>query len=400
MDLRPLSWRRLSLNPSSKSEILIVAAEASSSLYAQRILSEFSLQKIDCHFWGVGSKEMENQGLDRLGCSEDMAVVGIKEVMTHYKDIKAVLNKIVERAKQNPPKFALLLDYPEFNLKLAKELKKLNIPVIYYISPQVWAWRTSRIKIIKKYVDKMLVLFPFEKEFYEKNEMDVKFVGHPLLDEIHERFFTHEYLSEQRQKFGLSLTDKVLALMPGSRKSEIEYNLETQIKTAAILKKEDPSLKVMIFVAPTFTVEQFKMFLQNYNISVGYIIVKQEPFEMIHMADVVLTASGTATVMVGLMVKPMVIMYKLNWLTAFIFKFLVGQKIKLFGMINILLGKKVCDEFFQSEATPENLSKSLRVLLYDKAEYQIKSMELKRTHSILGSKGATERVVESLKAYI
>lgn len=385
----------------SDQNILLIAAEASSSLYALRILEEMRAQRDNTHFWGVGSREMESMGFERLGKSEEMAVVGLQEVLAHYKDIKAVLTSIVKQAEERKPKVAVLLDYPGFNLRLAKELKKLGIPVVYYISPQVWAWHRSRIKQIREYVEKMLVLFPFEKDFYDKTGVDCEFVGHPLLDEIHSEYFTKELLKNQRQRFGLSLDDKILALMPGSRNSEIKYNLRTQMQTARILKEKYPKLKVMLFVAPTFEMQQFREYLTDITeANFEYTLVKKEPFDMIHMADVILTASGTATMMVGLMLKPMVIMYKMNSISAWILQRLVRKRIDNIGMINLILGKQVCPEFLQNDAIPEKLSAALEVLLTDVEKYKTMVEELKKCHQLLGEKGASKRVVEVIKSYL
>jgi lipid-A-disaccharide synthase len=160
--------------------VLIVSAEASSALYARRLLEAWQKHDIKVSAFGVGDQKMLELGFQALGRSENMAVVGIKEVLRHYSHIKKVFYDILAECDREKPKFALLLDYPDFNFRLAKELKKRGIRVIYYISPQLWAWRKGRLSLVKKYIDKMLVLFPFEKDFYRENGVDVEFVGHPL----------------------------------------------------------------------------------------------------------------------------------------------------------------------------------------------------------------------------
>src|SRR4051812_39176887 len=188
---------------SSENSVLIVAAEASSSIYAQRLLEYWAEHEVKVKPFGIGSESMRKLGFEVLGRSEDLAVVGLQEVISHFPLIRKTFHSLVDEAAKRRPKFALLLDYPDFNLRLAKKLKALGIPVIYYISPQVWAWRTSRVNLIRKVVDHILVLFPFEEEFYQKNNVKVSFVGHPLLDELNREIFDKEIRKERRQRYGV-----------------------------------------------------------------------------------------------------------------------------------------------------------------------------------------------------
>lgn len=383
---------------SNSNSVLIIAAEASSSLYAQRILEHW--KENDKHYdcFGVGSDSMKDLGFRIFGRSEDMAVVGIQEVLKNYSDIKSVFYKILEEVDRVKPKVALLLDYPEFNMKLAKELKKRNIPVVYYISPQIWAWRQGRVKKIQKYVDKMLLLFPFEQDFYSKHKVNVEFVGHPLLDELKEKLFDPEWVNDRRQRYGILREHHVLALMPGSRNSEIKYNLQIQLQTAQLIHKKDPKIKIMLLVAPSLNKQNIQALIpENYNVPL--IVVQDEPFSMIAMADTVLCASGTATMMVGLMHKPMVIMYIMNSITAWIAKKLVTST-KYFGMINLILEDEVCKEHFQEQASPELLSESLLKLIQNPEHHKNIKDQLAQTASKLGDTGVTQRVCESLKPYL
>ena len=199
---------------------MMVAAEASSANYALKLMKYWKEKNIDLAISGVGSQAMEDFGMRRLGKSEDMAVVGVVEVIAHYSELKAVFEKLVEEVIRDKPKFLLLMDYPDFNLKLAKTLKEKlgphGIKVFYYISPQVWAWRQSRIHTIKKYCDKVFLLFPFEKEFYERFQVPHEFVGHPLLEDLDPKLLDPKQQELARQKYGISVNEKVLALMPGS----------------------------------------------------------------------------------------------------------------------------------------------------------------------------------------
>ncbi|MES2962484.1 MAG: lipid-A-disaccharide synthase, partial [Bdellovibrionota bacterium] len=230
--------------------VLIIAAEASSSLYAQRLLQAWKANGREVEAFGIGSRSMEAEGFECLGRSEEMAVVGVQEVLKHLPHIKKVFYSLLEQTEKRKPKFALLLDYPDFNLRLAKELKKRGVTVIYYISPQVWAWRTGRVKQIRKNVDHMLVLFPFEEPFYREHGVKVDFVGHPALDEL-PQYSTSNDLKIQRHRFGLGDDDVVLGLMPGSRNSEIEHHLRSQLEAAALLVRRNPKIRPLLMVAPT-----------------------------------------------------------------------------------------------------------------------------------------------------
>lgn len=378
-------------------DILIVAAEASSSLYAKRLLEYWKAHDIPVRAFGIGSRDMEALGFECLGRSEDLAVVGLQEVIAHFGEIKDVFYRLIEEAKKRKPKAVLLLDYPDFNLRLAKKLKALGIPIVYYISPQVWAWRQSRVHTIKARVDKMLVLFPFEKDFYQKHGVDVEFVGHPLLDEIDDKFFDTQSIAFKRARYGIQEGEQLLALMPGSRKSELNHHLDLQLQTATELLKKHPKLKIALFVAPSISMEAMRARLVNLNIPV--MLIQDEPFEMIQLADVVLCASGTATLMVGLMKKPMVIMYRMNPFTAMMAKMFV-RATRFFGLINLVLDREAVKEYFQEQASVANLSAEISRLLDDKAAYQVTVNELSQAHHNLGEKGATRRVAHALQPYL
>lgn len=376
-------------------EILVVAAEASSQLYAQRLLELWKIENRSYKCFGVGSQSMADLGFECIGRSEEMAVVGFVEVIKHYGHLKDVYNKILMRVDQSKPKVALLLDYPGFNLRLAKELKDRGIPVVYYISPQVWAWKKGRIEIIKETVDKMLVVLPFEEKFYKDHQVNVEFVGHPLLDEMKPEWENPGWTEKRRSKFGILPGQVVLGLMPGSRWGEVDRHLEIQVQVARRLMQEFANLKVCILVAPNFSREEIVDRLGD--LHSPYIMVKDEPFEMIALADIVLAASGTATLMVGLMEKPMVIMYKMNWLTSQIARRLVKG---YFGLVNLIQGKKIVPEIFQEQATVENLTDEVRKILVDESYREKMKQELRELRHNLGDRGATVRVAKALEEYL
>lgn len=378
-------------------KVLMVAAEASSSLYAQRLLEHWQQRGQKVETFGIGSKSMQALGFETVGRSEDLAVVGLQEVIAHWGLIKSTFYKLVEIAAERKPDVAVLFDYPDFNLRLAKKLKALGIPVVYYISPQIWAWRQSRVKIIKERVDKMLVLFPFEEKFYQQHNVPVRFVGHPLLDEIDPHFFDPEHLKMKRSRYGITSEHLLLALMPGSRQSELKHHLQVQLQVAEKLVASNKNLHVALLVAPTFDVQELKAKMGE-ALKIPLIIIKDEPFEMISMADVVLCASGTATLMVGLMEKPMVIMYRMNAFTAWVAKRFV-KATRYFGMINLVLEDLVVPELFQEQADVSGICESLQPMLTNPLMREKISSRLRQAKNKLGEKGATVRAAEEIEKF-
>ena len=379
---------------------MIIAAEASSAHYAAQLMRYWHKNKLSVDIFGVGSAEMESLGQKRIGYSEDMAVVGLAEVVAHYSDLKKVFNNLVAEAIRRKPRFILLMDYPDFNLRLAEKLKKelgQDIKVFYYISPQVWAWRQGRIHTIKKYCDKVFLLFPFEVDFYKKFNVPHEFVGHPLLDDLNPELLDQSLQSYARERYGIKASEKVLALMPGSRRSEVEFNFHIQLETARLLVKKYSDLRIMILVAPTLSKEYLQSKLEHFNSP--YILIKEDPNQMISMADFVLAASGTATLMVGLLQKPMVIMYRMKWLTGVLAKMLV-KGVPFFGIVNLIMNEEVVPERMQAEANPEELARLLQRYI-EEPDYRLSTIaKLAQLQHRLGDHGATARIGEALAKYL
>lgn len=383
--------------PQKKLNILIIAAEASSTHYAEKLLAAWKDMGYEVNAFGIGSQKMEEMGFERFGKSEELAVMGIQEVLGVFDKIWNVFHKLIDEAKKRKPDVVLLLDYPDFNLRIAKKLKKAGFKIFYYISPQIWAWRTGRVHFIKKYIDKVLVLFPFEVDFYKKYDVDVEFVGHPLLDDIRPELFDKKYQTDLKQRYGVKADQKVLGLMPGSRTFELNHHIPVQLEAAEILRKKIPNLAVMLFVAPNKTVDQVKEKISKLNIPV--IFVQRDPFEMVSMADYVFCASGTATLTVGLMEKPMIIMYIMKKLTVFFGQF-VMKRPKFFGMSNLIPDKMISREFFQEEANAQAIADEAYKVLSNPELYSKQVNELKELKTMLGSSGANRRVAESVLKFL
>lgn len=384
-----------------KPQVLIVAAEASSALFAQRLLEHWKSINFQVQAFGVGTPEMEALGFERLGKSEEMAVVGVAEVIENYSHLKSVFHSLVAAAKARQPRVVVVLDYPEFNLRLAKEMKALGLPVIYYVSPQVWAWRKGRVKQIRAYCEKVLLLFPFEIDFYKKEKVAFEFVGHPALDEIRPELYSSQYQNLQRSRRGIMPGELVVGLMPGSRRSEIKNHLQTQVEVVKALSHKFPKLKFIFLVAPTVELTDFqeKVHQLMKNSGISYLLIKDEPLEMIALTDFILAASGTATLMVGLLEKPMVIMYKMKWFTGIMAKLLV-HGVKFFGIVNLIMDKEIVPERWQGGANVAELTRLLARFIEDSQYLQKVRDDLGQLKFRLGDRGATGRVAKALEPYL
>lgn len=374
---------------------MFVAAEASSSHYALKLIQLWKKKGLEIQTFGVGSRDMEKEGFEILGRSEEMAVVGASEIIAHYGHLKSVFNKLLEEAQKRRPDVVVVMDYPEFNLMLSKKLHALGIKVVYYISPQVWAWRKGRVKTIKKYCDKALLLFPFEVPFYKSHDVPSEFVGHPLLDELDPKYFNLEYRKTQRNRFGIQDDEVVLGLMPGSRRGELKNLFSQQLRVASRLMKKHPKLKLLILCAPTIEKDLILQYMEDFRLP--FQLIKNDPFEMIHLTDVVLAASGTATLMVGLLEKPMVIMYRMSTITALFAKAVVKG---YFGLVNLILGEMAVPERFQWELKDDELVEIFDRWISDPGSRKPVIEKLKTLITKLGDRGATERVSGTILGYV
>lgn len=376
---------------------MIVAAEASSSLFAQRLLEHWQKQGKVVESFGVGSLEMERLGFRRIGKAEEMAVVGAAEIFSAYPRLKKVFDELVEAAARERPRVVVLMDYPEFNLFLARKLHALGLDCVYYVTPQVWAWRKGRVKTIRKYCKKAFVLFPFEEKFFREAGVNVEFVGHPLLEEILPEHLTPEYSRSRRERYGVEADVPVLGLMPGSRRGELSQHLELQLQVARNLLLRFPRLRVMLLVAPTLSLSEVQERLGDLDIPVT--LVKDDPVAMIAITDYILAASGTATLLVGLMARPMVIMYRMKWLTGLFAKVFV-RGVRFFGLVNLILGREVAPERWQSGANEAELTRLLGELISDPQRSTQMKQDLLTLWNHLGSRGATARVAAGLGEYL
>ncbi len=367
-------------------KIVIVAGEASGDAHAARLVTE--LKKLDdsISVRGMGGDNLRAAGVDVFIDMTELAVVGIVEVLLKYNMIKAELNKLKQDITNDPPDLLILVDYQEFNQRLAAYAKNIGIKVLFYIGPQVWAWRPKRVYKMGDIVDHMAVILPFEKKLYEDADVPVTFTGHPLTSEV------IADKTKQQARTQLKIDDKTtLGLFPGSRSGEIKRVLPILLETARLIKKDRPDIQFVLPVASTVKNEDLAPF--NTAISELSVTTSKEPFyDVIQACDIILTASGTATLEIGLLEVPMVIVYKIAALSHFILKFLVS--VKYLGLVNIIPGKEIVKEFIQQNARPENIAGEALKLLNDEKYYDSMQHELSLIRQQLGGGNGSKNVAE------
>ena len=385
------------MEQSQTNRILIIAAESSAAIYAAQLMDHWQESGRSVSTFGIGDEKMVSKGFRAVGRAEELAVVGFWEILKNYSRIKSCFDEIVKELDENLPEAAILIDFPGFNLRLAKELKERSIPVIYYVSPQLWAWKQGRVKKVKAFVDRMLVLFPFEVDFYKKHGVDAEYVGHPLLEPLKSAESPEIDRQTDRGRFGFQSNDFVLGLLPGSRRGEIDRHLDTHLEVAKEMHKVYGQMKFAICVAPTLDKEDIQSRLGD--IRIPYTLVKKEPFEMIRMLDAALVTSGTATLQVGLMKVPMVIIYKMHWLTAILARLLV-RGTKFFGLVNIIAGREIVPEKFQSQASPSELVPLLRKIKDDGSYAEQMRTDLTVMREQMGDHAPTKKVAAVVEEYL
>ena len=369
----------------SNNNILIIAGEVSGDLIGASLLKELRAVQPNINIFGIGGDKMIEEGMNISFHINKLSFLGFVEVVKHLSFIKKVQREILKLVKMKNISTAVLIDYPGFNLSIAKKLKALGLKIIYYISPQIWAWGSSRIEKIRSTIDKMLVIFPFEETLYKNNNVPVEFVGHPML----ERIAAHKYLSKTEliKKFKLDDQKEILLLMPGSRKHEVEKIFPAEIEAAAKLSDEF-NLQVVVACAQNMNAEIFR----NLSVLKNFTLVTENIFDFMNHSKFGIIKSGTATLEAGLHQLPMIIVYKTVWITYLIGKNLV--KLESIGLVNILFGEKIIPELIQSEVNADTIYERSKTILRDKTLYQNIKDKLSGLRVKLGTEGASKRAAK------
>ncbi len=363
---------------------MLVAGEASGDLHAANLVKALRRVHSNVRCYGMGADNMRAAGVEICVDSSKLAVVGISEVLTHYREIRSALHALQKLIKHRRPDLLILIDYPEFNLRLAAAAKRARVKVMYYVSPQVWAWRPGRVKKIGRLVDMMAVVFAFEVPFYQKAKIPVCFVGHPLVDEAIPSM-TH---AQARAQFGLNPASKVVGLFPGSRLSEIGRLMPELVASSKLLHTRFPHAQFILPVAPGINRATIEAYLDPFTPSIA-LLERQSIYDVIQVCDAVVTASGTATLQIALMATPMVIIYRVSALSYRIARRLVS--VKHIGLANIVAGRSVVREFIQDDVKPQAIAAEIERLLTDEAYAQTMRRNLTGIRVALGEVGGSDK---------
>jgi lipid-A-disaccharide synthase len=364
-------------------DVMIVAGEASADLHGSNLVRAIKRLDSTIRFYGVGGKQMEEAGVKVLIPASDMAVVGLTEVFSKLPRIARARRALKNLLKNNPPDLLIPIDYPGFNIHLAGQATRYKVPVLYYISPQVWAWRMGRVKKIAKRVDRMAVILPFEKRFYQERGVDVDYVGHPLLDSIPRDLDKDEITREM----GLENAYPVLGLLPGSRNEEIRNHLPVMIKAVEILSSQYPRLRGLLPIAPTIPTERVQSFLKESSAEIS--ISQHSIYHTLTACDLALVASGTATVETAILGVPMILVYRASAITFWVGKRVI--KVPFLGLVNLVAGKEVIPELIQDDLTPDRLAHEALGILEGGQKRENMIVKLGMVKETLGRGGASER---------
>jgi lipid-A-disaccharide synthase len=362
---------------------MIVAGEASGDLHGGNLVRAMHEIDPDLSFYGVGGKRMEAAGVELLADAADMAVVGLTEVAFKLGMILRVMRRLKASLLQEKPDLVILIDYPDFNLPVARNARKRGIKVLYYISPQVWAWRKGRIETIRKTVDRMVVILPFEEEFYRDAGVDVTFVGHPLLDEVRKKYSRPEAL----KRFGLREDAVTVALLPGSRRSEVAVLLPEMLRACRILTEKISPLQFILPIAGTLDPAFVRDILGQFPVRVS--VIRDEIYDVIGVSDAAIVASGTATLETALLETPMVVVYKVSGVS-----YAIGRRfirVAHISLVNLIAGCAVVPELIQAEANPERIAAEVRDIITRHGKAKEMKASLAMIRGKLGTPGASQR---------
>jgi lipid-A-disaccharide synthase len=364
--------------------ILFSAGESSGDQHAANMFLELKAQQPTIKGIGMGGTKMAQAGIDIRYDSAAIGVIGVIEVIKHYGEIRSALTLMQQLLSTERPDLLVCVDYKEFNLKLARFAKRLGIKVLFYVSPQVWAWRPGRVKTYGKAIDMMAVIFPFETAYYDAENVPVRYVGHPSVDKVH----ANHSRAENCIRFGLDEHKPVIGLLPGSRANEINRLLPVMLMAAERLHADIPNVQFILPQADSISDALLNTYLSASSCRIT--VIKNQPYDVMQCCDVIMTSSGTATLEVALMTIPMVITYKLATITYWLGRCLINTP--FIGLPNIVLGKLAIKELIQQAATPENITAEVKRILLDKPYADAMRTNLLLVKEKLGQGGGSKNM--------
>jgi lipid-A-disaccharide synthase len=364
--------------------IMIIAGEVSGDFHGAKLVEAMHAKDRSLFFCGIGGNALRAAGVRILVEASELAVVGITEVFSKASRILKGIGLTKKLLKSLKPDLLILIDFPGFNLHLAATAKKLEVPVLYYISPQIWAWRPGRVKKIGQRVDHVAVILPFEEEFYRKHQIPVSFVGHPLLD--------NQTVSKNLLDARPINHDPVVGLLPGSRDREILSHLPLMLVAARNLRTHNPKINFIISIAPSVKKETIEAMIKAHGLSSNYELVSDRVENIFKRCSLAVVASGTVTLEAAICGTPIIIVYKVSPVSSLIAKLLV--KVKHIGLVNLIAGKEIAPELVQRQATAENIRDSVLKLIDDADGLEVQRREMLKIKDLLGGPGASARVAE------
>jgi lipid-A-disaccharide synthase len=369
-------------------KLCIIAGEHSGDLHGSTVASKIRGKVPNAEIFGMGGARMRNAGVEIIHDMTEIAVVGFLEVLKNFRTFRRIFHDLLRIVKERKPDAVVLIDLPGFNLRFGPKIKALGIPVIYYISPQVWAWGKRRIKKMRQFIDKFFVILPFEVDFYRNEGIRAEFVGHPLIDVLKTKYEHNEF----RKIIGINENEKLVALLPGSREQEVKRILPLMIDVAQIIRRSIPDARFIIPAASDNLNMMMHRMVSEY--SIGIDVRTGDVYDIMNVADAAVVSSGTATLETAWFGVPFVLVYKMSSLSYFIAKRLA--KVDRIGLVNILAGRDVATEYIQRQAIPEKIAAELLHFLQDKDAALEKRRELMRIRELLGGGGAAQRVADGI----
>tara|TARA_B100001123_G_scaffold197849_2_gene225157 strand:- start:3475 stop:4623 length:1149 start_codon:yes stop_codon:yes gene_type:complete len=366
---------------------MLSCGEPSGDLYAGALTTELRDLEPEVQVFGLGGERFEAAGGRLVASYKGLTVTGLAEVLSVLPHSWRVYRSLVATARSERPDVLVLIDYPDFNFRLGQAVAGLGVPVVYYICPQVWAWRASRLATMRRFVSRALVIFPFETSIYEEADIPVSFVGHPLLELARPARDREAF----REATGLDQTAPLVALLPGSRPNELRAILPDLIGAARLIRDQVPRAQFVVARAPALSDELFRPLAE---LTPQPLLVASSSDDVLNAADVVLTASGTATVQTAIHGRPMVVVYRLSRLSYWIGRRFV--RVDAFGMVNLVTGRKVVPELLQQEFTPEAVAAEAVRFLSDDAHAAATRADLRSVRDALGGPGASARVAQRI----
>jgi lipid-A-disaccharide synthase len=367
-----------------RKKVMIIAGEASGDLHGSNLVKAVLRHEREISFFGIGGEKMRSHGVDIFFDVRELSVMGLTEVLAKLPAVFRALRDLKRRLRMHRPDLLILIDFPEFNLKAAGYAKLLGIPVLYYISPKIWAWRSGRAKKIKALVDRMAVILPFEQQFYQKHGIDVTYVGNPLLDNgLSDACF--------QDKDGPK-NQKAIGLLPGSREKEVTSLLPVMIHAAALLSTKDGDQRFLISKAPGLDHSLVDAILTRCGTNINVEVATGDIKEVFKQCDWVMAASGTVTLEAAIAGIPMIVLYKMAPISYFLAKRLV--KLKHASLVNLIAAHEVVPELLQEKATPENVVATAAGWIENPVQRERMIKELNQVVKMLGGSGASERVAQ------